>query len=188
MRDETTPDDFHGMIEAQGILTARGGKTSHAAIVAVGMGKPAVCGVTAIRFLEDGSITIGDATFREGDRMTIDGTTGTVFAGDAPLVPPDPNNPYLAQLLEWADRARTMSVRANADTPEDAARAREFGAQGIGLCRTEHMFQGEDRLPIVQQMIMAEDAADRVELPGASCASSRRRTSSGSSGRWPACR
>ncbi|MBJ7455215.1 MAG: pyruvate, phosphate dikinase [Thermoleophilia bacterium] len=162
VRDETTPDDFHGMIEAQGILTARGGKTSHAAIVAVGMGKPAVCGVTAIRFHEDGTITIGDATFREGDRMTIDGTTGTVFAGDAPLVPPDPDNPYLAQLLEWADRARTLAVRANADTPEDAARAREFGAQGIGLCRTEHMFQGEDRLPIVQQMIMAEDAADRV--------------------------
>ena len=162
VRDETTPDDFHGMVEAQGILTARGGKTSHAAIVAVGMGTPAVCGVTAIRFHDDGSISIGDATFREGDRMTIDGTTGTVFAGDAPLVPPDPHNPYLAQLLEWADRARTMAVRANADTPEDAARARDFGAQGIGLCRTEHMFQGDDRLPIVQQMIMAEDAADRV--------------------------
>ena len=93
VRDETTPDDFHGMVEAQGILTARGGKTSHAAIVAVGMGKPAVCGVTAIRFLDDGSIPIGDATFREGDRMTIDGTTGTVFAGDAPLVPPDPQQP-----------------------------------------------------------------------------------------------
>jgi len=163
VRDETTPDDFHGMVEAQGILTARGGKTSHAAIVAVGMGKPAVCGVTAIRFLDDGSITIGEATFREGDRMTIDGTTGTVFQGDAPLVPPDPNNPYLATILEWADRARTMSVRANADTPEDATRAREFGAQGIGLCRTEHMFQGEDRLPIVQSMIMADDAADRVQ-------------------------
>ena len=163
VRDETTPDDFHGMVEAQGILTARGGKTSHAAIVAVGMGKPAVCGVTAIRFQDDGSIRIGDASFREGDRMTIDGTSGTVFAGDAPLVPPDPNNPYLATILEWADRARTMSVRANADTPEDATRAREFGAQGIGLCRTEHMFQGDDRLPIVQSMIMAEDAEDRVQ-------------------------
>ena len=162
VRDETTPDDFHGMVEAQGILTARGGKTSHAAIVAVGMGKPAVCGVTAIRFLDDSSITVGDTGFREGDRITIDGTTGTVFAGDAPLVPPDPHNPYLAQILEWADRVRTLAVRANADTPEDAARAREFGAQGIGLCRTEHMFQGDERLPIVQQMIMAEDAADRV--------------------------
>ena len=164
VRDETTPDDFHGMVEAQGILTARGGKTSHAAVVAVGMGKPAVCGVTAIRIRGDGSITIGDAVFREGDRMTIDGTTGTVFAGDAPLVPPDPDNPYLAQILEWADRARTLSVRANADTPEDAARAREFGAEGIGLCRTEHMFQGHDRLPIVQSMIMAEDADDRVQF------------------------
>ena len=163
VRDETTPDDFHGMIQAQGILTARGGKTSHAAIVAVGMGKPAVCGVTAIRFRDDGTITLGGATFREGDRLTIDGTTGTVFAGDAPLVPPDPNNTYLVTILEWADRARTMSVRANADTPEDAARAREFGAEGIGLCRTEHMFQGDDRLPIVQSMIMAEDAEDRVQ-------------------------
>jgi len=162
VRDETTPDDFHGMIEAQGILTARGGKTSHAAIVAVGMGKPAVCGVTAIRFLDDGTMRIGSETFREGDRITIDGTSGTVFAGDAPLVPPDPDNPYLQTILEWADRARTMSVRANADTPDDAARARAFGAQGIGLCRTEHMFQGDDRLPIVQAMIMAEDAADRV--------------------------
>ena len=164
VRDETTPDDFHGMVEAQGILTARGGKTSHAAIVAVGMGTPAVCGVTAIRFHDDGSISIGGTSFREGDRMTIDGTTGTVFAGDAPLMPPDPHNPYLAQLLEWADRARTMEVRANADTPEDAERAREFGAQGIGLCRTEHMFQGDDRLPIVQEMIMAEDAGERVEF------------------------
>jgi pyruvate, orthophosphate dikinase len=163
VRDETTPDDFHGMIHAQGILTARGGKTSHAAIVAVGMGKPAVCGVTAIRFRDDGSMTLGGATFREGDRITIDGTSGTVFAGDAPLVPPDPSNPYLVTILEWADRARTLSVRANADTPEDAARARAFGAEGIGLCRTEHMFQGDDRLPIVQSMIMAEDAADRVQ-------------------------
>ena len=162
VRDETTPDDFHGMVAAQGILTARGGKTSHAAIVAVGMGKPAVCGVTAIRFADDGSISIGRQAFREGDRLTIDGTSGTVFAGDAPLLPPDPSNPSLVTILGWADRARTLSVRANVDTPEDAARAREFGAEGIGLCRTEHMFQGEERLPIVQSMIMAEDADDRV--------------------------
>jgi pyruvate, orthophosphate dikinase len=163
VRDETTPDDFHGMVAAQGILTARGGKTSHAAIVAVGMGKPAVCGVTAIRFADDGSISIGPQVFREGDRVTIDGTSGTVFAGDAPLLPPDPSNPSLVTILGWADRARTLSVRANVDTPDDAARAREFGAEGIGLCRTEHMFQGEDRLPIVQSMIMAEDADDRVQ-------------------------
>jgi pyruvate,orthophosphate dikinase len=163
VREETTPDDFHGMIEAQGILTARGGKTSHAAIVAVGMGKPAVCGVTAIEFTDDGGIRIGEAAFSEGDRITIDGTMGRVFAGDAPLLPPDPNNLYLVRILEWADRARTLAVRTNADTPEDAARAREFGAEGIGLCRTEHMFQGDERLPIVQDMIMAENPEDRRE-------------------------
>ncbi len=161
VRDETTPDDFHGMVEAKGILTARGGKTSHAAIVAVGMGKPAVCGVGAIRFTDEGSFRIGDAEFRPGDRITIDGTSGTVFAGDAPLLEPDGDNADLALILEWADRARTLSVRANADTPEDAARARGFGAEGIGLCRTEHMFQGEDRLPIMQAMIMAEGAEAR---------------------------
>ena len=166
VRDETTPDDFHGMVAAQGILTARGGKTSHAAIVAVGMGKPAVCGVTEIRFREDGGIGIGEATFAEGDRLTIDGTTGTVFTGDAPLLPPDPSNPYLLRILEWADAARTMTVRTNADTPDDAARAREFGAEGIGLCRTEHMFQGDDRLPIVQRMILAGDDEARVESLG----------------------
>ena len=163
VRDETTPDDFHGMVEAQGILTARGGKTSHAAIVAVGMGKPAVCGVTDISFQEDGTIAIGDASFSEGDRITIDGTSGTVFGGDAPLLPPDPSNPYLLRIIEWANRARTLGVRTNADTPEDAARAREFGAEGIGLCRTEHMFQGEGRLPIVQRMILAGDDEARVE-------------------------
>ncbi|MBY0396583.1 MAG: pyruvate, phosphate dikinase [Thermoleophilia bacterium] len=161
VRDETTPDDFHGMVAAQGILTARGGKTSHAAIVAVGMGKPAVCGVTAIRFLEDGTIRIGDRAFSEGDRITIDGTAGTVYAGDAPLLPPDPSNPYLVRVLEWADRVRTLGVRTNADTPEDAVRAREFGAEGIGLCRTEHMFQGDDRIPIVQDMILALDKEAR---------------------------
>ena len=161
LREETTPDDFHGMVEAAGILTARGGKTSHAAIVAVGMGKPAVCGVGAIRFGEDGAISIGDTTLAEGDELTIDGTTGKVFAGRAPLLPPDPNNPYLQRILGWADRRRTLGVRTNADTPEDAAKAREFGAEGIGLCRTEHMFQGEERLPIVQSMIMAVDPADR---------------------------
>ena len=164
VRDETTPDDFHGMVAAQGILTARGGKTSHAAIVAVGMGTPAVCGVTAIKFLDDGTITIAGESFREGDRITIDGTSGSVFPGDAPLLPPDPDNPYLVTILGWADRVRRLKVRTNADTPDDAARAREFGAEGIGLCRTEHMFQGEDRLPIVQSMIMAEDAAERVEF------------------------
>jgi pyruvate,orthophosphate dikinase len=162
VRDETTPDDFHGMVAAQGILTARGGKTSHAAIVAVGMGVPAVCGVSEILIDEEaGVVTIGDVRLAPGDAITIDGTSGTVFAGEAPLLPPDPDNPYLQRILEWADGVRRLAVRTNADTPEDAVRARGFGAEGIGLCRTEHMFQGEDRLPIVQGMIMAGDEESR---------------------------
>jgi pyruvate, orthophosphate dikinase len=164
VREETTPDDLHGMIEAQGILTARGGKTSHAAIVAVGMGKPAVCGVGALEIDDlDGTLKIGDLTLDEGDIITIDGTTGGVFVGEAPLIPPQTDNPHLMQILEWADRARTLKVRTNADTPEDARRARDFGAEGIGLCRTEHMFFAEDRLPIVQEMIMANDDATRAD-------------------------
>ncbi len=156
VRDETTPDDLHGMIEAQGILTARGGKTSHAAIVAVGMGKPAVCGVSEIEIDEAaGTMRINGHTLNEGDMITIDGTGGGVFIGEAPLIPPQADNPYLMKILTWADAARTLKVRTNADTPEDAEKAREFGAEGIGLCRTEHMFFGEGRIPIVQEMILA---------------------------------
>ncbi len=164
VREETTPDDLHGMIEAQGILTARGGKTSHAAIVAVGMGKPAVCGVGAIEIDElEGTMTIGQLIMNEGDVITIDGTTGGVFAGEAPLIPPQTDNPHLMQILEWADAARTLRVRTNADTPDDARRGREFGAEGIGLCRTEHMFFTEGRIPVVQEMIMATDDAARAD-------------------------
>jgi pyruvate,orthophosphate dikinase len=164
VREETTPDDLHGMIEAQGILTARGGKTSHAAIVAVGMGKPAVCGVGAIEIDDlDGTMTVGDLTLQENDMITIDGTTGGVFAGEAPLIPPQTDNPHLMVILGWADAARTLRVRTNADTPDDARRAREFGAEGIGLCRTEHMFFAEGRIPIVQEMIMATDDASRAD-------------------------
>jgi pyruvate,orthophosphate dikinase len=164
VREETTPDDLHGMIEAQGILTARGGKTSHAAIVAVGMGKPAVCGVGAIEIDDlDGTMTVGDLTLQENDMITIDGTTGGVFAGEAPLIPPQTDNPHLIIILGWADAARTLRVRTNADTPDDARRAREFGAEGIGLCRTEHMFFAEGRIPIVQEMIMATDDASRAD-------------------------
>jgi pyruvate, orthophosphate dikinase len=164
VREETTPDDLHGMIEAQGILTARGGKTSHAAIVAVGMGKPAVCGVGAIEIDDlEGTMTIGDLTLDEGDIITIDGTSGAVYVGEAPLIPPQTDNPHLMQILEWADAARTMKVRTNADTPEDAKRARDFGAEGIGLCRTEHMFFAEGRIPIVQEMIMATDDETRAD-------------------------
>ncbi|MEZ5081509.1 MAG: pyruvate, phosphate dikinase [Thermoleophilia bacterium] len=158
VRDETTPDDFHGMVGAKGILTARGGKTSHAAIVAVGMGTPAVTGVDAMEVDEAGGhITISGVRVAAGDHVTIDGSTGGVFLGEAPLLPPDPNNPYLERILEWADEHRRLKIRTNADTPEDARRARSFGAEGIGLCRTEHMFGGDDRLPIVRDMIMAAD-------------------------------
>jgi len=170
VRDETTPDDLHGMIEAQGILTARGGKTSHAAIVAVGMGKPAVCGVGEIEIEEgpDGpaAMTIAGHRLAKGADITIDGTSGKVFLGRAPLIPPQGNNPNLVRILDWADRARTLKVRTNADTPEEAARGREFGAEGIGLCRTEHMFREEERVPIVQRMIMARDDETRREALG----------------------
>ncbi len=162
VRVETTPDDFHGMVEARGILTARGGKTSHAAIVAVGMGTPAVCGAAEIVIDESAKMMrVAGRTVAEGDQITIDGTGGGVYVGDAPLLEPDPDNPHLARILEWADGERRLGVRANADTPDDAARARRFGAEGIGLCRTEHMFQGEDRLPIVQDMIMARTDEER---------------------------
>jgi len=164
VRDETTPDDLHGMIGAQGILTARGGKTSHAAIVAVGMGKPAVTGVSEIEFdMSEGAMSVGGHRIAAGDVITIDGTGGGVFLGEAPLVPPQADNPHLIRILEWADGARRLRVRSNADTPEDAQRAREFGAEGIGLCRTEHMFFTEDRLPIVQEMILAAGEAERLE-------------------------
>jgi pyruvate,orthophosphate dikinase len=164
VRDETTPDDLHGMIAAQGILTARGGKTSHAAIVAVGMGKPAVCGVGAISIDDaDGAMTIAGRRVAEGETITIDGSSGKVFVGEAPLLEPDPENPYLMRILGWADRARRLRVRTNADTPEEAAQARSFGAQGIGLCRTEHMFREGERTEIVQRMILADDEAARTE-------------------------
>ncbi len=163
VRDETTPDDFHGMVAAEGILTAHGGKTSHAAIVAVGMGTPAVCGVGALEIDEKkGILRVAGQLLTRGDQITIDGTGGQVFVGHAPLVPPDPNNPYLVRILEWSDEFRKIVVRANADTPDDAERARAFGAEGIGLCRTEHMFAGDDRLPIVREMILADDEADRL--------------------------
>jgi pyruvate, orthophosphate dikinase len=164
VRDETTPDDLHGMIAAQGIMTARGGKTSHAAIVAVGMGRPAVCGVPDLEFPEGGGIRIGGHEFAEGEVITIDGTSGQVFAGAAPVLDPDPDNPHLQRILTWADAARDLAVRTNADTPEDARRAREFGAEGIGLCRTEHMFFSDERVPIVQQMIMSDDTEERRRL------------------------
>jgi pyruvate,orthophosphate dikinase len=161
VRSETTPDDIHGMIAAQGILTVHGGMTSHAAVVARGMGKPCVAGADGVSIDVDARrVTIGGKTLGEDDTITIDGGTGRVFVGEVELVPPQINEDF-ETILGWADEFRRLKVRANADTPEDAAKAREFGAQGIGLCRTEHMFFGEDRLPVVQEMIMADDEAGR---------------------------
>ena len=161
VRFETTPDDIHGMIAAQGILTVHGGMTSHAAVVARGMGKPCVAGCEGLEIDEEAKTArLGGQVLGEGDVITIDGGTGRVFIGEVPLVPPQLNEDF-ETILGWADEIRRLKVRANADTPLDATRAREFGAEGIGLCRTEHMFFGEERLPVVQEMILAEDEDDR---------------------------
>ncbi len=161
VRWETTPDDIHGMIAAQGILTVHGGMTSHAAVVARGMGKPCVAGAEGVSIDQAAkTATIGGRTLGEGDVITLDGGTGRVYLGPVELVPPQINEDF-ETVLTWADDFRRLKVRANADTPDDAAKAREFGAEGIGLCRTEHMFFGEERLPVVQEMIMADDEAGR---------------------------
>jgi pyruvate, orthophosphate dikinase len=161
VRWETTPDDIHGMVQAKGILTVHGGMTSHAAVVARGMGKPCVAGCEGVSLdMQARTARVGGTQLAEGDVLTIDGGTGNVIVGEVPLVPPQINEDF-ETILGWADELRRLNVRANADTPEDAVRAREFGAQGIGLCRTEHMFFGEDRLPVVQRMIMADDEEGR---------------------------
>jgi pyruvate,orthophosphate dikinase len=161
VRWETTPDDIHGLIQAKGVLTAHGGMTSHAAVVARGMGKPCVAGCEGLD-IDAGAKTIrlGGHQLSEGDVITIDGGTGRVIVGEVPLVPPSINEDF-ETILDWADDLRRLKVRANADNADDAAKAREFGAQGIGLCRTEHMFFGEERLPVVQEMILARDEAGR---------------------------
>ena len=161
VRLETTPDDIHGLIRAAGVLTARGGMTSHAAVVARGMGKPCVAGCEDLSIdVAAGTVRIGEHDLRAGDVITIDGGTGRVIVGAVPLVPPAIDENF-GTILEWADDVRRLRVRANADTPEDAAKAREFGAEGIGLCRTEHMFMGEERLPVVREMILARDEEER---------------------------
>ena len=161
VRWETTPDDIHGLIQARGVLTAHGGMTSHAAVVARGMGKPCVAGCERLAIdFATGKVTIGDHELSVGDTITIDGGTGTVIVGTVPLVPPAIDLNF-GTILGWADEFRRLGVRANADTPIDAAKAREFGAEGIGLCRTEHMFMAEDRLPIVRDMILARDEEER---------------------------
>ena len=161
VRWETTPDDIHGLIQARGVLTAHGVMTSHAAVVARGMGKPCVAGCEALSIdFPAGTVTLGDVQLSAGDVITIDGGKGTVMIGAVQLVPPAIDENF-GTVLSWADELRRLRVRANADTPEDAAKAREFGAEGIGLCRTEHMFMAEDRLPLVRDMIMARDEEER---------------------------
>ncbi|MFL5916299.1 MAG: pyruvate, phosphate dikinase [Gaiellaceae bacterium] len=161
VRWETTPDDIHGLIQAQGVLTAHGGMTSHAAVVARGMGKPCVAGVEGLE-IDTGKKTVrlGGHELHEGDVVTIDGGTGRVIVGEVPLVPPAINEDF-ETILGWADELRRLKVRTNADNAEDSAKAREFGAQGIGLCRTEHMFFGDERLPVMQEMILADDERGR---------------------------
>jgi pyruvate,orthophosphate dikinase len=161
VRWETTPDDIHGLLQARGVLTAHGGMTSHAAVVARGMGKPCVAGCEGLSIdVDAGLVALNGHELREGDTLTIDGGTGRVILGDVPLVPPQINEDF-ETILGWADELRRLRVRANADTPEDAAKARELGAEGIGLCRTEHMFMVEERLPVMREMILADSVEGR---------------------------
>jgi pyruvate,orthophosphate dikinase len=175
VREETSPDDIHGMNAATGFLTARGGMTSHAAVVARQMGKVCVAGCEAVEVIDNQSVRIGAKVFREGDYLSVNGSTGNVYDGDIPVVEseiiqvvqgkvdPKKSEKYrlFATLLSWADDMRTLRVRANADVPDQAKIARGFGAEGIGLCRTEHMFFAEDRIPIMQKMILARTKEER---------------------------
>ena len=176
VREETTPEDFHGIVAARAVLTARGGMTSHAAVVARGMGKCAIVGCGALDIAHAQRVLrVGDMTIREGEYLTLDGATGRVFAGDLPMVPSEvmrvhqgalsaqesPGYQAFAQVMTWADTARRLRVRANADTPRDARMARSFGAEGIGLCRTEHMFFESDRITAMREMIVARDESGR---------------------------
>jgi pyruvate,orthophosphate dikinase len=162
VREETKPEDIHGFFAAEGILTSRGGKTSHAAVVARGMGKPCVAGAEGIHVdVARRMAVVGDQVIKEGDMLTIDGTTGRVYRGEVPTVEADFSD-ALVTLLEWADGRARLAVRANADTPDDAQRAVRYGAMGIGLCRTERMFNAADRLPIVVEMIVADTPEDRA--------------------------
>ena len=161
VREETKPEDIHGFFASQGILTSRGGKTSHAAVVARGMGKPCVSGAEGIHVdVRMRQARAGDQEFGEGALITIDGTTGAVYLGEVAMIEAE-FSPELNILLSWADEMARLGVMANADTPDDAARAVKFGAVGIGLCRTERMFNGTERLPIMVEMIVAETKADR---------------------------
>ncbi|MEO1490486.1 MAG: PEP-utilizing enzyme, partial [Pseudomonadota bacterium] len=161
VRVETSPEDIHGMHAAQGILTARGGMTSHAAVVARGMGRPCVSGASAVSIDRDTrALRIGVQELKEGDEITLDGANGQVMLGIVPTVEPELAGDF-GTLMEWADEARRMRVRTNAETPADCKMARQFGAEGIGLCRTEHMFFDASRISAVRRMILAEDEAGR---------------------------
>ena len=163
VRTETTPDDIHGMVEAQGVLTSRGGMTSHAAVVARGMGKACVAGCSVLNIdTKKEKISVNDIVLKKGDFITIDGGTGEVFLGKVPTIEPKMSEEF-ETLLSWANKIKRLGVYANADTPEDAKKARELGAEGIGLTRTEHMFMEQDRLPIVREMIMADTKKRRAE-------------------------
>ncbi|MEE8564038.1 MAG: pyruvate, phosphate dikinase [Atribacterota bacterium] len=163
VRTETTPDDIHGMVEAQGVLTSRGGMTSHAAVVARGMGKACVAGCSVLNInARKEKISVNDITLKKGDFITIDGLTGEVFLEKVPTIEPKMSKEF-ETLLSWANRIKRLGVYANADTPEDAQKARKLGAEGIGLTRTEHMFMEQDRLPIVREMIMADTKKSRAE-------------------------
>ncbi len=163
IRVETAPEDFHGMVAAQAILTARGGMTSHAAVVARGMGKPCVAGAGDLRInYAEQLVTVNGTTIHKGEWVTLDGGSGEVFAGRMPTVQPALSSDF-AELMRWADEFRTMGVRANADIPHDAQVARSFGAEGIGLCRTEHMFFEGDRIDAVREMIIADTPEERRE-------------------------
>ncbi len=163
VRRETSPDDFHGMVSARGVLTARGGMTSHAAVVARGMGKPCVAGAGELEVDHaNKTISVNGRTLNAGDIITIDGATGRVILGEAPMVEPQVGGD-VERILSWADDIRRLGIRANADNGHDAEVARDFGAEGIGLCRTEHMFFGDDRLEAIRKMILAQNARDRRE-------------------------
>ena len=161
VRVETSPEDIHGMHAAEGILTARGGMTSHAAVVARGMGKPCVSGAGMLKVdMAAGTITASGVTLKKGDFITIDGSTGQVLLGQVKMIEPELSGEF-GTLMGWADKVRRMKVRANAETPLDARTARNFGAEGIGLCRTEHMFFEGERIVAVREMILADDTAGR---------------------------